>query len=84
MRRLGITVTKKVAKRAVDRNRVKRLVREVFRRELDVFPEGCDVVFVAKAAAWELSYREVASEVVRVRGALVAAARKARAASRAT
>jgi ribonuclease P protein component len=31
--RLGIVVTKRVAPRAVDRNFVKRLIRETFRRE---------------------------------------------------
>ena len=30
--RLGIVVSKRVARRAVDRNRLKRLVRETFRR----------------------------------------------------
>lgn len=45
--RLGITVSKKVGK-AVLRNRVKRLVREAFRRHTDRLPEGFDVVFVAR------------------------------------
>jgi ribonuclease P protein component len=31
--RIGIIVSKKVARRAVDRNRIKRLVRETFRRD---------------------------------------------------
>lgn len=76
-RRLGITVTKRVAKRAVDRNRVKRLVREVFRRELSVFPDDCDVVVIAKPRAWDLGYAALAEEVRRARGAMAAAARRA-------
>ncbi|MBX7191760.1 MAG: ribonuclease P protein component [Sandaracinaceae bacterium] len=60
--RIGITVTKKVGN-AVQRNRVKRLVREVFRRERARFPEGCDVVFIAKNGAPALGYAEVLAEV---------------------
>ena len=60
--RVGITVTKKVSSSAVGRNRVKRIVREVFRRNRDLFPEACDVVFIAKRGAPELGYDEVLAE----------------------
>lgn len=63
--RLGITVTKKVSSSAVGRNRVKRLVREVFRRNRDLFPAACDVVFIAKRGAPELGYDEVLTEARR-------------------
>jgi ribonuclease P protein component len=45
--RLGVTVTKKVGG-AVVRNRIKRLIREVFRQNKDSVPPGLDVVVVAK------------------------------------
>jgi ribonuclease P protein component len=60
--RIGVTVTKKVGN-AVQRNRVKRLVREVFRRERARFPLGCDVVFIAKDGAPDLRYDDVLAEV---------------------
>ena len=63
--RLGITVTKKVSPSAVKRNRVKRVVREVFRRNRDLFPSACDVVFIARRGAPELGYHEVLEEVRR-------------------
>lgn len=74
--RLGITVTRKVGS-AVSRNRVKRLVREVWRRNRRRFPEGFDVVFIAKQGAPELDYHRVADEVARVEDAMRAAARRA-------
>lgn len=48
--RLGLAVSKKVDKRAVGRNRIKRLVREWFRYQRQRLP-SCDLVVVAKPAA---------------------------------
>ena len=75
--RLGITITKKTAQRAVARNRVKRVVREVFRRERALFPVGCDVVVVAKTGAELLGYAEVLAELQAVTAKLASAARNA-------
>lgn len=41
--RLGISVHR-VIKGAVRRNRIKRLIREVFRLRRDLFPQQCDIV----------------------------------------
>ena len=60
--RVGITVTKKVGN-AVVRNRIKRLVREVFRKESARFPEGCDIVWIAKAGCVEMTYEKVSAQV---------------------
>ena len=60
--RLGITVTRKVAG-AVGRNRIKRLVREVYRRNRGLFPERCELVLVARAAATGLDYAALRAEL---------------------
>ena len=41
--RLGIVVAKNIFKRAIDRNRAKRLIREFFRREKNIL-SSCDIV----------------------------------------
>jgi ribonuclease P protein component len=74
LRRLGITVTKQVAG-AVGRNRIKRLVREVFRQEPELFPPRAEVVVVAKREAAPSGYDAVRQELLRARDSMAAALR---------
>jgi ribonuclease P protein component len=66
---LGVTVTRKVAG-AVGRNRIKRLCREVFRLNRELFPPTCTVVLVARAGADKLDYAAVRAEVAQASAAL--------------
>lgn len=60
--RLGVTVSSRVGS-AVARNRVKRLVRELFRTRCPHRDGVNDVVVIAKPGAQELTYAEVVSEL---------------------
>jgi ribonuclease P protein component len=55
--RLGLSVSRKVGG-AVERNRVKRLLREAFRYEGALLPPGADVVLLARRDIRELAERE--------------------------
>lgn len=71
--RVGITVTKKIGN-AVERNRTKRVLREVFRRNRDLFPPASDIVVIAKRGAPRLGFEDVLREF---RGVAKNLARKA-------
>ncbi|ENY72382.1 ribonuclease P protein component [Aeromonas diversa] len=56
--RLGLAVPKKALKRAVWRNRVKRVVRESFRLKQHQLP-AIDIVVIAKAGVREMDNEEL-------------------------
>jgi len=60
--RMGLAISKRVSKRAVDRNRLKRLARESFRRALPGLPP-VDIVVTAHTIALECSGADLLAEL---------------------
>jgi ribonuclease P protein component len=62
--RLGLSVSKKVGT-AVERNRVRRRLKEIFRSSLGGLPGELDLVISARPAAVEASFEELSEEFSR-------------------
>ena len=69
MARVGFTVTRHVGN-AVARNRIKRVLREVFRKNPQFLPPGFDFVVIARQGAEALSYEEARTEFEKLSAAL--------------
>ncbi len=62
-KRIGISVSKKVGNSVV-RHRVKRLIKESYRLNMEKFGEGYDLVVVARNTAKGKSYAEIESALL--------------------
>ena len=60
--RLGLAISKKCAKRAIDRNRIKRLFRESFRLNQHKLP-SVDIIAMCKPSAIKLTNNEMHEQI---------------------
>lgn len=65
--RIGITVSKRIGT-AVRRNSVKRLLREVYRRNKEIFPPGYDFVLIARKQDRNTCYETYLQEITSAMG----------------
>lgn len=62
--RIGFTVSKKVSKRAVDRNRVKRRLRALTKEYLDdSIKDGLDIVMVGRRTSMDVSHEDMVGSI---------------------
>jgi ribonuclease P protein component len=67
--RLGITVGVKIGK-AVQRNRIRRRLREIYRLNEEKFSSGWDIVVVARVKCRYAEYRRIEADLLRLSGKL--------------
>ncbi len=65
--RFGFLVSKKVSKRAVDRNRIKRLLAEAVRKNIGKFAKKTWMVFLTKKTLLDKKYEEVEKEILKIK-----------------
>jgi len=65
--RIGLTASRKTGC-AVVRNRTKRLLREIYRRNKQLFPNGHDFILIAKNDMADTGYHDLTQEIARAIG----------------
>jgi ribonuclease P protein component len=64
-RRVGLTVGKVLGK-ANERNRIKRRMREALRRQVELLPEGCDLILHPRRIVLTMEFGKLEAEIVRI------------------
>lgn len=65
-RRFSCTVRRGVTTTSVVRHKVKRLVREVFRRTKELFPAGMDLLVIVVRIPAKLTYKWTEEEILKL------------------
>jgi ribonuclease P protein component len=60
---MGISISQKVSKRAVVRNRIKRQIRAAWHQFLPLISPGWDVVIIVKPMTDQCNYAEILQEL---------------------
>jgi len=62
--RLGLVVSKKIDKRAVQRNRLKRQLRQIIKNQLDWLPQANDCLLLVKKKIIEVDSLTIEPELI--------------------
>lgn len=62
----GLVISKKISKKAVERNKVKRLLAEAIRRNLNKINEGYRMVFLVKPTILGKKSEEIEEEIIKL------------------
>lgn len=62
-KRFGVIISKKISKRAVDRNKIRRLVYSSVEEDLEKFNNGTRIIFLVRPGIAGKKYEEVRVEV---------------------
>ncbi len=76
--RIGVTITTKVHKRAVRRNRLRRRTREIFRIYRPRLRKPMDIVVIALSGSTELAFGEAKWELEKLLGKINCGHKRAR------
>ncbi len=60
----GVVVSKRISKKAVERNKIRRILMEIIRKRLKSFPSGVKVVILVRGVILRKHYDEIEKEVI--------------------
>ena len=62
--RFGILVSNKISKKAVERNKIKRRIREAARANIDKIKKGFDIIIVSLPNIKEKTFKEISYSLI--------------------
>ena len=63
--RVGLTVGKVIGK-AHERNRIKRRLRDILRRHVELLPNGCDLILHPHRTVLTIEFTKLEAEILRI------------------
>ena len=66
--KFGTVISKKISKRAVDRNKIRRRLMEILGKNLYRFEKGKRILFLVKKELLGIKSEEIEKEIVRIFG----------------
>ncbi len=64
--RFGIIVSNKISKKAVERNKIRRQIREIIRLNLDKIKKGFDIAIICLPEIKKKKYKEIEKEILKI------------------
>lgn len=61
---IGIIVSKKVSKKAVVRNKIKRRIRSILRDNIEKIPKGYNIIFIALSGIDKMDFSQIKSNTI--------------------
>jgi ribonuclease P protein component len=65
-KKFGFVISKKISKRAVDRNKIKRRLAESIKKHLNDFEKGIRIVFLTKKEILNKNIKEIEEEISKI------------------
>lgn len=62
--RIGISIPPTIYRHSTKRNRIKRLIKEAYRKNKDYFKKGFDLVFVTRRVILDCSYNKIQDKIL--------------------
>lgn len=63
--RIGFVISTKISKKAVERNKIKRQMREIIRTHINEIPHGYDILFFTKVSIKDVNFSTLEETILK-------------------
>lgn len=62
--RFAFIISNKISKKAVERNKIRRRMREIIRTNIEFIPKGFDIIFLTKRNILSIDFPNLTKEII--------------------